>query len=121
MTDEDARVELKQYRLTSEMLEKFAAVPRKTQKRRQHFVKVPGTWVERLATARYIATYRVALHALYRHWKGHGMSFTLSNTAMVDEGVSRHRKWEALGELEQLGLITVERRKRRSPRVTVIV
>ena len=51
------------------MLATLAVVPRKIQKRRQHFVKVPWTWIERLATARYIATYRVALHMLYRHWK----------------------------------------------------
>jgi hypothetical protein len=98
-----------------------AVVPEKVRKRRQQFVRVPWMWIERLANARHIATYRVALHVLYRHWKCGGVPFTLSNTAMVAEGVTRWRKWEALRELEQLGLITVERRARRSPRVTVIL
>ncbi len=101
--------------------ERLASVPHRMRKRRQHFIKVPWVWAERLAHARHIATYRVALHVLYRHWKGGGVPFTLSNTAMVAEGVTRWRKWEALKELEQLGLITVERRSRRAPRVTVAI
>ena len=69
---------------------------------------MPGTWIERLATARYIASYRLALHILYRHWKGGGEPFTLSNGMVAMEGVGRRAKWRALQELEQLGLITVE-------------
>jgi hypothetical protein len=99
-----------------------AVVPRKIQKQQQqHFVRVPWVWVERLTKARSIATYRVALHILYWHWKGGGMPFTLANTAMAAEGVSRWGKWDGLQELERLGLITVERRRRRSPQVTVLV
>jgi hypothetical protein len=37
------------------------------------------------------------------------------------EGVGRRAKWRALQELEQLRLITIERRKRKSPRIAVIV
>ena len=80
-------------------------MPLKIQKRRQHFVKVPWTWVERLAEARYVATYRLALHVLYRHWKANGKPFTLAN--------GENKKWEApsgrtkvarvLAELEKLG------------------
>jgi hypothetical protein len=101
--------------------EMLAIVPRKIQKRRQQFVMVPWTWIERLVKARYIATYRVALHVLYQHWKRNGQPFTLANGAMVKEGVSRQRKWEALDELEQLGLITIERRRRKTPQITVLV
>jgi hypothetical protein len=121
MMDDDPYADLKQHRLTPERLAKLAVVPRKIQKRRQHFVQVPLAWAERLSKAHHIATYRVALHVLYRQWKGGGVPFTLSNTAMMAEGVTRWRKWDALRELEQLGLITVERRSRRSPRITVIV
>ena len=96
MTENDPYADLKQHRMTPEILATLAVVPRKIQKRRQHFVKVPWTWIERLANARYTATYRVALHILYRHWKGGGKSFTLSNTAVAMEGVTRWRKWEAL-------------------------
>ena len=117
--DPDPYADLKQHRLTPEMLAKLAVVPRKIQRRREHFVKVPWSWVERLAKARYTATYRVALHILYRRWKSSGKPFTLSNGMVAMEGVSRWQKWRALRELEQLGLITIERRKRKTPRITV--
>jgi hypothetical protein len=119
MMDEDPHTDLKQHRLTPEKLAQLAVVPRKIQKRRQQFVMVPWTWAEKLATVRYIATYRVALHVLYRHWKGRGEPFTLSNGAMLMEGVERRAKWRGLRELEGLGLITIERRLRRTPRITV--
>ena len=116
---DDPHADLKQHRATPEMLAGF--VPKKIQKRRQQFVRVPWTWIERLQQAHHIATYRVALHVLFRYWKEGGRPFALSNVAISDEGVSRQRKWEALVELERLGLIILERRARRSPRITVIV
>jgi hypothetical protein len=99
----------------------LAAVPRKIQKRRQHFIKVPWTWVERLVTARHLGTYRVALHLLYQHWKSSGRPITLANSVLATEGVRRGTKWRALGELEALGLIDIERRPRKSPRITVLL
>ena len=117
--NDDPYADPKQHRATPEML--AGSAPKKLRKQRQHFIKIPWTWVERLVEARHIATYRVALHVLYRHWKGGGLPFTLSNTSVADEGVTQWRKWDALRELEQLGLITVERRRRRSPRITVIL
>ncbi len=119
--DDDPYADLKQHALTPDMVGKLAVVPRKTQKRRQGFVKVPGLWVERLVEARYVATYRVALHVLHRHWKSSGKPFTLSNGAIAMEGVTRFRKWRALAELEQLGLISIERRPSRSPRITILI
>jgi hypothetical protein len=119
--EDDPYADLKQHRLTPEMLAKLAVVPSRIKRKRQHFIQVPWDWVERLATARYIATYRVALHILYRHWKDRGLPFTLSNGAMAIEGVSRWQKWRALQELEQLGLITIERNKRKSPKIVVVV
>jgi hypothetical protein len=116
--NDDPYADLKQHRATPEML--AGSAPKKLRKQRQHFIKVPWVWVERLAKVRYTATYRVALHVLYRHWKGGGRPFTLSNTAVAGEGVALGTKWRALRELEQLGLITIECRKRRSPLITVI-
>ena len=66
----------------------MAVVPQKNPEAATDFVKVPWTWVERLAKARYVPTYRVALHLLYRHWKGEvSPSRCLTEVAM--EGVSR--------------------------------
>jgi hypothetical protein len=120
MTHEDDPFDLEKLRLHPKANEKWAVVPLKVRRRRRHFVKVPWTWVERLVEARYIATYRVALYVLYRHWETHGKSFTISNGAIALEGVSPKQKWRGLGELERFGLITIERRKRKTPRVTVI-
>jgi len=99
--------------------EKWAVVPLKVRRRRQHFVKVPWVWVERLAEARLIATYRVALLVLYLHWENGGKPFTLSNGAAALVGVERSAKWRALRELEQFGLIAIRRRKRKTPLITV--
>jgi hypothetical protein len=94
-----------------------AAAPRK----RRHFIKVPDFWVERLAGARHIATYRVALHLLYRSWRTGGQPVVLPNSVLAMEGVARGTKWRALRELERLGLITIERRNRKAPRVAVLL
>jgi hypothetical protein len=87
-------------------------------KRREHFIRVPFNWHERLLKARYVATPLLAQHILYRHWKRKGEPITLSNGAMP--GVSRFRKYRALAELEALGLIAVERRPDKSPVVQVL-
>jgi hypothetical protein len=99
--------------------ERPIGVPRKVARKRQHFTMVPGIWAERLTRARFIATYRVALHLLYQHWWQRGQSFTLSNGAIAS--VSRRMKWRALAELEQLGLVSIERRPRKSPIITILV
>jgi hypothetical protein len=116
---EDDPFDLEKLRLRPEADENWAVVPLKIRRRRRHFVKVPWAWVEKLAEARYISTYRVALHVLYRDWETHGEAFTLSNGALAMEGVSRRQKWRALEELEGLGLISIERRRRKTPRITV--
>jgi hypothetical protein len=117
MMGDDPYADLKQHVLTPE---KLVVTPRMARKRQGQFVKMPLVWVERLTETRHIATYRVALRILYRHWKESGKPFTLSNGMVAMDGVDRQRKWEALRELERLGLIKVEERPNRSPWVTAI-
>jgi hypothetical protein len=90
---------------------------KKEKKQEQTFIIVPGVWWTRLTQARHFATYRVALHILRRDWEegGGGKPFTLANSAMKSENVSRRQKWRSLKELEELGLVTIERCKRKSP------
>jgi hypothetical protein len=90
----------------------------RVRKRREHFVKIPQTWVERLqgASGR---TYHVALELLYGHWKGKGKPVKLANGALAEAGVSPDTKLRALPSLEQRGLVAVDWRLRRSPLVTV--
>jgi hypothetical protein len=105
-----------------------APVPAKIQKRRQHFVTVPYSWIERLAEPRGEPpvgasgkTYHVALHLLYLHWKGNGQPIKLANGMLEYDGVSRQSKWRALADLEHRGLIRVERRPSRSPIVSLLL
>jgi hypothetical protein len=84
----------------------------------QHFVKVPLTWKDRLAEAKYAATLKLALHLLFEHWKRNGAAIKLPNVVL--DRISPDQKLRALRELEQLGLVVVERRDRKSPTVTLL-
>jgi hypothetical protein len=100
--------------------EVWAVTPKKIRRRRKHFTLVPGVWKERLTKVRHIAAYRVALHILMRDFETNGEPFTLSNGALALENVGRGTKWRALRELERFDLITIERRARKSPRITAL-
>jgi hypothetical protein len=89
-------------------------------RRQDRFVIVPATWAGRLTDARHASTLKLALYLLYRHWKSGGQPIPLSNVFAASVGVSRRSKWRAINELEHLKLITVERRPRKSPRVTLL-
>ena len=91
------------------------AVRKKTWRR--HYVRVPWTWIERLRAAKRVSTYHLAHVLLYESWRIGGKPIVLSNVAMRAEGLSRRSKWNALAELAELGLITIERKPRRSPRI----
>jgi hypothetical protein len=97
------------------------AAPRKASKWQKLFVRVPWAWVDRLKDARHISTYRVALHVLYEFWRNGGRAILLSNAALNEANVPRWAKWDALRELEGLGLVAVERRPRKSPVVRLLL
>jgi hypothetical protein len=92
-----------------------------SQKWRRRFVKVPWAWMDKLRATNRAQTYRLALLLLYEHWRTRGQDIVLSNAALEREGISRWSKWRALGELEQLGLIQIERRHRKAPRIRVLI
>jgi hypothetical protein len=101
--------------------EQWAVVPKKIRRRRQQFVLVPWTWIERLAQSHSANTYRVALTLLFRHWKANGDPIKLGNGMLAIDGVSRFAKYRALAELEQFGLIVVDRHPKKSPVVSLIL
>ena len=123
--DDDPNADLKQHRVAAEMtpiLERpVPFVSKRLQRRQKQFVMVPWTWVERLTKAHHIGSYKVALYVLHLNWKRSGQPFALPNRALEGLGVNRWSKWNALRELEQLGVIRVERRPRKSPIITVIL
>jgi hypothetical protein len=90
---------------------------RKSKKWQRHYVQVPWSWVERLQSAKRISTYRLALLLLYEAWKNGGKPLALSNVLAAEAGLSRQTKWLGLVELEKFGLVRIERRQGRAPRL----
>jgi hypothetical protein len=98
-----------------------AHIPAKIRKRREKFVMMPMWWYEKLAnpapTCR--CTCLVACYLLHLHWKNDGKPFKLANGMLAYDGISPDTKLRALKDLERRGLITIERRARKSPVVHV--
>ena len=117
----DPYADLKRCRLRDGVVvqERRAAIPKKIQRRRRHFISVPMAWFERLAGASG-QTYRIALCLLYLDWRARGGPIQLANGLLQVDGVSRYSKWRALDELERRGLIVIERRPRRSPIIKLL-
>jgi hypothetical protein len=100
--------------------ERQAVTPRKIERRREHFVMVPWTWVEALSGASG-QSWHLAMHLLYLHWKGKDAPIKLANGMLRVDGITRWSKWRALDDLERRGLITVERRPNRSPLIRALL
>ena len=96
-----------------------AAGSRKAKWQRK-FVRVPWAWVDRLKSTNRGSTYRLALLLIYEDWRTGGRPIRLSNAMLAGDGITRKSKWRALEELEQLELVRIERRPRKSPVVTLI-
>jgi hypothetical protein len=114
MTRNDPFGDLENLRLLPMPEVRTGQPPAKIMKRVKDFVMVPMSWLDELEGCSG-HTYHVALHLLYLHWKNRGKPFPLANGMLRYDGVSRQSKWRALLELERRGLITIERRPRKSP------
>jgi hypothetical protein len=105
------------------MAELQAAAPRKSvaQPRAEQFSKLPMWWVAKLGEAPLAtgATWCVACHLWHLDFKAHSKPFGLPNGALKRAGISRFAKWRALNDLEQRGLITIGRRQRKSPTISI--
>jgi hypothetical protein len=83
------------------------------------FVQVPMRWVEALERVKNMNTYRLALRILVEAFQRDriGGEIALSSEMAGMPSATRHR---AAKELEQLGLIQLERRGKHALRVTLI-
>jgi diketogulonate reductase-like aldo/keto reductase len=118
--DADNPFDLEQFRLPEKVVAEGLAAD-KRRRRQQQFVKFPNSWAEALRGARRVGTYRIALYLLHQRWKNGECPITLSNVALEWLGVTRWEKWRALAELEQAGLIKVEKGgSGRAPRATIL-
>jgi hypothetical protein len=119
---DNSKFDLERLKLTAETVHLGRQLPResaKILKRRQHFVQVPLVWLERLRGASG-KTFEIALHLQYLDWTHHGCPFTLAHGMLGIDGIPRGSKWRLLLELERRGIILIERRNGKSPRITMI-
>jgi hypothetical protein len=110
-------LDLSRLQIEAEQFQSQAKPRRKLKKWQRRYVQVPWSWVERLQSAKRISTYRLALLLLYEGWKNGGKPLALSNVLAAEAGLSRQTKWLGLVELEKLGLVRIERRQVRAPRL----
>jgi hypothetical protein len=100
-------------RLRLEPVAERRVTPRRVEKRRKHFVMLPYVWVEALINCKHAGTWCVAVQLVYLDWKNNHAPIKVANTTL--DGVTRWSKNRALLELEDLGLVSVERRPKKSP------
>ena len=120
MDDQDD-IDIEKLRVDPELMQRVLEQQARKSKRKgwQRVCTVlPREWELRLLEAKRISTYRLAHEILYLHWYGKGKPVTVSGKVARAVKISARSKWEALAELERLGLIVVDRKPRRSPRVT---
>jgi hypothetical protein len=104
--------------LVGEMKVELATVK---QKRAGRFIpSMPLPWFQRACRLKGKACL-VAAILWYRSRLAKADTFILSQAMLSEFGISRQAKYRALEALEGGGLITVSRRPRRNPEVTVLV
>jgi hypothetical protein len=101
--------------VASKSRKKAATVRSKVQ-----FIMFPVEWQFRLARVDADkCTYRIALHLLHEAWRSQNAHLKLANVGLKGLGVGREGKRHALDQLEEAGLVSVERMNRKSPVVKV--
>jgi hypothetical protein len=112
-------LDLKSLELAPELLATVNPVEKKLQKKREIFIRTPFSWWEKLS-GYHGQTLAVALFIIHLNWKSKGQPFKLANGMLESHGISRRTKGRALVELERLGLISVERRAKKSPTIRIL-
>ena len=115
-------LKLDDLRLPPEMVrERPVGMPQRIKKRHQIFVQVPLILVDKMVRHSRDKTFAVLCHLLHEDWKQGGGPIKVPNGFLKRLGVGRGAKSRALKKLERLGIISVERRDRKSPIVTITV
>jgi hypothetical protein len=114
------RLNLDDWGLPPEVVRERAVVPKRIKKRHRQFVQVPLTLIDKVTRNSRDKTFAVLCHLLHEVWKQGGGPIKVPNGFLNKLGVGRGAKSRALKKLELLGIISVERRDRKSPTVTII-
>jgi hypothetical protein len=99
--------------------DRAVALPKRIKKRRQQFVQLPLAWVDILSRDSRDKTLVVLCHLVHLDWKQGGGPIKLPNGFLGMLGVGRGAKWRVLNKLESAGIISIERRCRKSPIVKI--
>jgi hypothetical protein len=94
--------------------------PKPSRRQVDAFVALPLSWAAEASTATNCQKAMVWLWLVHRMRKTKTNTVTMANGALAKYGISRRVKSSALRQLEEAGLITVERRPRKTPVVTVL-
>jgi hypothetical protein len=113
------RLDLGDLILPPEVVRQRAVVPQRIKKRHRQFVLLPLAWVDILARNSRNKTFAVLCHLMHLKWKQGGGPIKVPNGFLETLGVKPDAKSYALNKLENLGIISVERRKNKSPIVTI--
>ena len=123
MDDQDG-IDIESLRVDPELMQRVLEQQAHKSKRKgwQRICTVlPREWELRLLEAKRISTYRLAIELLYLHWYGKGKPD--HRFQQGGEGGKALRPIEMgtpLDELARLGLIEVDRKPRKSPRVVLL-
>ncbi|MET4514305.1 hypothetical protein [Bradyrhizobium sp. I1.7.5] len=118
MADNEDEVDLEGMRVDPELLQQ--GPPKVERGWRRVMTQVPRHWELTLLKAKRISTYRLGLELLYLGWHGKGAPIAVTGHLAKFVGLSDRSKWNALRELEQLKLIEIVCRTRKSPSVTLL-
>jgi hypothetical protein len=96
-----------------------AAKPRRPRQQAERYIQLTAVGARGFVIAGAPAAL-VWFEILYRVWKTKKMTVGLPNGTLTEMGVPRWAKYRALRRLEQAGWIKVERRDRKTIRVTLL-
>lgn len=97
-----------------------AMAPTKRKRKVEPFVQVPLWWAAAAAKATKTPAALVWIELLRASWKARSSTFPLPNVRLTKLGVSREVKRRVLRDLDQAGLISVERSTGKTPIVTLV-
>ena len=118
-----AEEEAELQRLRDSKAEQYANVGKPTSKKpksKEAFAKITASQFEKLMRIESSASVKIFIVLAYQSFKHWDKPFQLSTDNLAKNGFSRTTQWRALTQLEKVGLISVERRHRGPPIITVL-
>ena len=123
MGDNSFHFDIENFRLPNNYIESCPKPPKKPKRRRiaGNFVKgpIPTEWLQK-ASALPGKAFQMGVVIWYLYGLRKDTTVTLGNGLLEQFHISRKAKYRCLKALEGAGLIAVEYRKDRNPRVTII-